>query len=267
MLGRVLKEIWRSRRSGNAAVAGTTSDATRGRETGVSFDTLRAPLSHPKHFNYESVAWFQAAMQSADYMVSHMMTARDLLTRDALLEFALQQCELYGLILEFGVYQGASLSAIARRSRQTVHGFDSFEGLPEDWTYYQKKGRFGLDGVPPNPDADNIELHKGWFNETLPAFLASHDGPVRFLHIDCDLYSSASYVLNALAERVVSGTVILFDEYLNYPGWQLHEFRAFREFVERTEIKYDYAGFASSAGSVAVRIKGKAALKHRYVAR
>jgi hypothetical protein len=61
-------------------------------------------------------------------------------------------------------------------------------------------------------------------------------------------------VLEGLAAHIVSGTVILFDEYLNYPGWQEHEFKAFAEYVERHAVRYRYVGFASSGSSVAVQI-------------
>jgi hypothetical protein len=219
------------------------------------FSLLRSPLPHPKSINYESVAWMAAAAQSAEYMVRHMMAARNLLDRMALLEYALEQCSIEGLVLEFGVYRGESLQQLARRAGQVVHGFDSFEGLPEDWTYYQKQGRFSLDGVEPRIAATNIELHKGWFDATLPAFLRSHEGPVRFLHIDCDLYSSTRIVLDQLAQRIVPGTIIVFDEYLNYPGWDQHEYRAFQEYVATFRIDYRYIGFASAHSSVAVRVE------------
>jgi hypothetical protein len=149
---------------------------------------------------------------------------------------------------------GASLHEIAQRTDGTVHGFDSFEGLPEDWTYYQKRGRFSLAGRLPNVQRANVELHRGWFTDTIPAFLTAHAGPIRFLHIDCDLYSSARTVLEGLAERIPSGTVILFDEYLDYSGWQEHEFKAFAEYVERHAVRYRYIGFASSGSSVAVQV-------------
>src|SRR5690606_27292453 len=131
-------------------------------------------------------------------MVNRMMTAQNLGEQMALLDFALDRCSIAGLVLEFGAYRGASLRAIARRAAQTVHGFDSFEGLPEDWTYYQKQGRFGLEGTPPAFAEQNIELHKGLFEATLPPFLERHPGPARFVHIDCDLYSSTRTVLESL---------------------------------------------------------------------
>jgi hypothetical protein len=38
------------------------------------------------------------------------------------------------LFLELGVFSGQSIWVIAQRTSNLVHGFDSFEGLPEDWT-------------------------------------------------------------------------------------------------------------------------------------
>ena len=65
-----------------------------------------------------------------------------------------------GLWLEFGVYRGYSVNLIAGYTKNTVYGFDSFEGLPEDWgvndTLSQKKevryhkGKFSLQGMMPD---------------------------------------------------------------------------------------------------------------------
>ena len=73
-----------------------------------------------------------------------------------------------------------------------------------------------------------------------------------FLHIDCDLYSSTQTIFNLLSDRIVPGTVILFDEYFNFPNWENHEFKAFQEFVAEKGVKYTYLGFARQ--QVAVRI-------------
>lgn len=199
-------------------------------------------------------ARFLAAASSAAYFGEHMRMAPNLVQPEALLEFSLEQCSVAGLVMEFGVYQGKSLRIIADRTPQAVYGFDSFEGLPEDWTHFQKKGRFSLDGVAPQFSQPNVSLVPGWFDRTLPEFLAQHTGPARFVHIDSDLYSSAVTVLTALQGRLVPGTVILFDEYFNYPGWEHHEFKAFQEFIAASGLRYEYLGLASAASSVAVKI-------------
>jgi hypothetical protein len=223
---------------------------------GALADFFAHPAAHPRQLNYEHLAYVQASLDSAKYLISHMLGANDLVMADAVRQHALKHCTVNGLIMEFGVFDGGSLKQIAAATQQEVHGFDSFEGLPEDWTHFQKKGRFSLSGTPPPQLAalKNVQLHKGWFQDTLPGFLQKHPGPARFVHIDCDLYSSTNTVLGLLADRIVPGTVIVFDEYLNYPGWQEHERKAFAEFVARTGVKYKYLGFASGEFSVSVQI-------------
>jgi hypothetical protein len=69
---------------------------------------------------------------------------------------------------------------------------------------------------------------KGWFEATLPGFLAAHPEPVALLHLDCDIYSAAAFVLRQLLShgRLVAGSVIIFDELFNYCGFENHEIRA-----------------------------------------
>jgi hypothetical protein len=100
----------------------------------------------------------------------------------------------------------------------------------------------------------NVRLNVGWFDETLPRFLATESEPAAFVHIDCDIYESTQVVFDLLAPRIVPGTVIVFDEYFNYPGWQQHEFRAFQDFVARERRRYEYIGFSAERGHVALRI-------------
>lgn len=207
----------------------------------------------------ERAAYLLSSFESARYFCERMSASTNLVTRQALLQFALAQAPGAGLTLEFGVASGRSLRVIAAATEGPVFGFDSFEGLPEDWSHFQKKGRFSLGGKPPESMPAKAHCVVGWFKDTLPAFLDDHPGPVRFVHVDCDIYSSAKTVLDGLAERLRPGSVIVFDEYFNYPGWQHHEFKAFQEFVAANGVRYEYLGFASSYYSVAVRIQEIAA--------
>jgi len=72
--------------------------------------------------------------------------------------------------------------------------------------------------------------------------------------VDCDLYSSTVTILNNLKNQIVVGTVIVFDEYINYPGWQLDEFRAWQEHCKKYGVKYEYIGRVSKHQKVAVRV-------------
>lgn len=156
-----------------------------------------------------------------------------------------------GLALEFGVATGTTLQIIAdMRGGRGVYGFDSFEGLPERWRLGYDEGRFAHEP----PDVTGAELVVGWFADVLPGFLAEHPGPVAFLHVDCDLYSSTTTVLEQVGPRFVEGTVIVFDEYFNFPGWQDHEHRAWREYVDKTGLEFEYAGLTMDHEQVWVRV-------------
>lgn len=120
---------------------------------------------------------------------------------------AVDAAKVPGLVLEFGVRHGNTIRQIAALVDQKVHGFDSFEGLPEEW-HHEPKGSYTTKGkIPEVPKS--VKLHPGWFADTLPAFLATHEGPIRLVNIDCDIYSSTKTVLDALAPRIAPGSVII----------------------------------------------------------
>ncbi len=156
-----------------------------------------------------------------------------------------------GLVLEFGVNFATSIRQIASLAAQEVHGFDSFEGLPEAW-HGEPRGSYTTKGTLPAVP-ENVFLHQGWFEDTLPPFLERFRGPVRLVHIDCDLYSATRTVLESLAGRIVPGSVIVFDEYFGHEHWREDEFRAFQETVAKHHWRYDYLCF--SAKQAVVRIK------------
>lgn len=157
-----------------------------------------------------------------------------------------------GLVLEFGVRFGVSIRQIASLANQQVHGFDSFEGLPEAWGS-EPRGSYSTFGTLPVVPA-NVTLHPGWFDQTLPEFIRKHAGPVRFMNVDCDIYSSTRTVLTLLAGRIVPGTVIAFDEFFGHEGWENDEFRAFHEMVSECGWRYEYLCFGLSTGQAVVRI-------------
>jgi tetratricopeptide (TPR) repeat protein len=169
-----------------------------------------------------------------------------------LLRHAVAAAEQDGLVLEFGVRRGTSVTHIAEAAGQPVHGFDSFEGLPEGWGS-QPQGSFTTElELPPVPG--NVMLHPGWFEDTLPAFLMGQVEPVRFVNIDCDIYSSARTVLTGLADRLRRGAIVVFDEYIGNQTWREHEYKAFQEFVAENDVRYEYFAACPFTRQVAVRI-------------
>jgi len=160
-----------------------------------------------------------------------------------------------GTVLEFGVATGRTLNQFAYwLPNKPIHGFDGFVGLPEDWTSRMRKGFFARSSLP--RVRKNCQLWVGWFNETLPGFKEKVQltSPIALLHVDCDLYSSAVTILDTLKDNIVPGTVIIFDEYMNYPGWQLDEFRAWQEHCKMYGVKYEYIGRVSRHQKVAIRV-------------
>ncbi len=209
--------------------------------------------THKPPINIDHLAPLAMALDSSLYAAQHMFGKPRFQDRHELIPFVTTQLSFTGLILEFGVNTGSTINHIADKiPNQTIYGFDSFEGLPEDWTPYQKKGTFKRDSLP--HVRQNVELIVGWFNETLPGFADTHPGPASLIHVDCDLYSSTKTILDVLNKRIVPGTIILFDEYFNYNEWRQHEYKAFQEFCAENKVKYEYIGLTPLYEQVAVRI-------------
>jgi tetratricopeptide (TPR) repeat protein len=168
-------------------------------------------------------------------------------------EIAIEHAKLSGLVLEFGVYNGKSIRRIAERLTDTVHGFDSFEGIPESWND-EPSGSYSAEGVLPEVPS-NVVLHQGWFDDTLPPFVSTHTEPIKLLHIDCDLYSSTKTVFNHLHQQIVPGTVIVFDEFIGYKSWQQDEFKAFTEASSAYSWEYELLTFSFVTKQAALIIK------------
>jgi hypothetical protein len=168
-----------------------------------------------------------------------------------LLETLERQSFVPGIVAEFGVFSGKTINQIAQRfPGRKIHGFDSFEGLSHDWRltgskYKISRNMFATHGKLPAV-GENVDLIKGYFEESLPRFLKEHPEPISFLHIDCDIYESTKVVFDLCEERIVSGTVIVFDEFFDY----LHEARAFFEFLQRTGRKYEWLGHGGDGGII-----------------
>ena len=208
-------------------------------------------------FDYVRVARLIAAVEAAQFFQEHFPLAENRFKKEPLLRYACTAAGLEGDVLEFGVGNGRTLRILCELfPDQPVYGFDSFQGLPTDWTHDRRQGRYGTDGRIPEHLPENAEVFVGLFADQLPRYLEQGNAAVRLLHLDCDLYESAREVLFSLAPRLVPGSVIVFDEYLNYPGWKQHEYKAFVEFTETFGKSFEYFGFASSYLSVAVRITG-----------
>jgi hypothetical protein len=145
------------------------------------------------------------------------------------------------LYLEFGVFEGRSMRWWASHLKTPdarLVGFDSFEGLPEDWRPGLGIGHFAT-GQPPAIDDSRVSFEVGWFDDTLPRFsIPEHDQLI--LNIDCDLYSSALSVLHWATPHLRAGTLVYFDEYPDRD----HEMRALAEYRRHSRWAFVPIGFA-----------------------
>lgn len=207
-----------------------------------------------------------------EYSANHPYTVLNKMARVSTVEFILKTCpkavatrsprqlmdlsfanvSIDGLYLEFGVFKGESLRYIARKNPdREVHGFDSFEGLPEAWTH-NPIGAFTTHGKLPKVPG-NVQLWKGYFEDSLPDWCKKHDDTIAFLHVDCDLYSSTETVLTELADKIRPGTVILFDDYFNFPGWEEDGHAVLNEFLVKHRFSAEYIGYGFKELSVIIR--------------
>lgn len=114
-----------------------------------------------------------------------------------------------------------SVLSAAGNSGKRFHVYDSFEGLPiptdydaTDGIYHQGdmaaplakfEDTFHRAGLAARP-----EVHKGWFEETIPAQLPD---AISFALIDCDLYASTAHVLPHVYARMSPGAIAMFGVY------------------------------------------------------
>ena len=216
---------------------------------------------------YMNMHWAQhdmATRESADWLLHNMPPgAKSFADKGTTLEWALMQVKGTGYALEFGVGEGASLEQIRKSMEyncEKVVGFDSFEGLPEDWKPGYPKGTFSAtqEEVDQIVTEANCEIVIGLFQNTLDHWMKTNvSHPISFLHIDSDLYSSAKYVLERTVEAWESGTIIVFDEFLNYPGWMNGECRAWLDFLgglNEGDIDFEYIGYTYNHQQVVIKI-------------
>jgi len=132
--------------------------------------------------------------------------------------------------LEFGVYKGHSIrfwSEMNCDPQSRFIGFDSFEGLPENFTKKFTKGAANMDGAVPQVDDERVSFVKGWFQNTLPGFVNGFTPRSRLVvHNDSNLYSSTFFALASLNTLLVPGAVVILDDF-SHPT---HGFRAFTDY-------------------------------------
>lgn len=177
--------------------------------------------------------------------------------RNALFQYVTDSQNLLSqpvLYLEFGVHRGESVAWWYENNRHPESrfvGFDSFEGLPEDWQGVMRRGSFDVNGVVPQTDDSRVTFVKGWFHKTLPGHLAIMGLDTRrVIHLDADLYRSTIYPLLILGSVLRAGDILIFDEFAD----SIHEYRAFEDFCQvfgvETSVLMATVGFSQVAMTI-----------------
>lgn len=157
--------------------------------------------------------------------------------------------ELEGDYCEFGVAQGKTFAYAANKLSvldMRFFAFDSFEGLPKPhgfnriggYTggYHEKEFSYSEEEFfvylkSKGVDSNRVNAIKGWFDVTLiPQTSTVHKlTSIAAAWVDCDFYESTVPVLNFLTDKLVEGSVILFDDW--------HAFRNLPEYGAQKACK------------------------------
>jgi len=87
------------------------------------------------------------------------------------------------------------------------------------------------------PEINNVTFVQGLYEQTMRV-----DFPVALAHIDCDWYESVMICLNQIVPNMVSGSLLILDDYYYWPGcrkavdeWFSDEKDQF-EFIEKSRL-------------------------------
>lgn len=131
------------------------------------------------------------------------------------------------------------------------YGFDTFEGLPENFGPF-RKGSMAVALESLQITDSRARLFKGLFQQTLIPFLEQYKNErKKLIHLDADLFSATLFSLSQWYRFLQDGDIILFDEF----AVPKHEFRAFQIFTESFYVNYEVIGAANNFLFLAIKIK------------
>ncbi|MEI7812130.1 MAG: class I SAM-dependent methyltransferase [Ignavibacteria bacterium] len=220
----------------------------------ILFGWMRRPLLMASNI-LELTKWI-AEQDKKDIFNDFYSVKRDYSKRNQLYQYVVDKLSLKNEpidYLEFGVCTGLSFrwwlsGCISDNSK--FYGFDTFEGLPENWGTY-KKGDMAAN-IPVFDDS-RVKLIKGLFQDTVPDFFATNcmnNGKRKIIHLDADLFSSTLFALTSISPYLKKGDILFFDEF-NVPN---HEFFAFKVFSDSYYLKTKLLGAVNNYFHVALII-------------
>ena len=157
---------------------------------------------------------------------------------------------------EFGVWRGSSFKYLIKTFKKG-YGFDTFTGLPEDWSlgsHIEKEGTYSSGGNVPKIKGG--EFIVGKFEDTLPVFFSERRPMASVINFDADLYSSTICALNFSKQIIDKDTILVFDEFIMNESWEQDEFKALNEFCSVNHFSYEVVAISFFTKQVAVKLVG-----------
>jgi len=152
-----------------------------------------------------------------------------------------QVIERSGCVVECGIFKGVSICRFAMfrelfstNHAQKIIGFDTFDSFPETSFNQDIDPRQNFINAAGDKSIStqelyevlehkkvnhNIELIAGDIVETVPKYVSEHpELKISLLNLDTDIYEPAVVILEYLYPRIVSGGILILDDYGVFPG-------------------------------------------------
>ena len=172
--------------------------------------------------------------------------------RWALFDSMINQSKQDRPFYEFGVWRAEAFQYLIRTFKKG-YGFDTFEGIPDDW-HDEKAGTYSSDGKI--PQIEGGEFIVGKFEDTLPSFFSFFRPMASIINFDADLYSSTICALNLSKSIIDRHTILIFDEFIMNKNWEQDEYKALNEFCINNNYTYEVLAISFYTKQVAVRLIG-----------
>jgi len=218
----------------------------------ITLAGLKAFLGDRSHFDLLKKSDLKKSplMRSIDWVLSLPIMPEIHFNRWSVFDRAVEWSDRNRPFYEFGVWMGDSFKYLMH-SYDTGYGFDTFVGLPEQWRTVPK-GTYSSYGFIPEIIGGNFIAGK--FNDTLPIFFEKTRPLASIINFDADLYSSTKTALNYSASVIDEKTILIFDEFIVNPEWEMDEYRALNEFCKAKCINYEVLAVSLFTKQVVCRL-------------
>jgi Flp pilus assembly protein TadD len=176
-----------------------------------------------------------STLRSISWLLSLPKFPRLEFNRWGVFDFAIEKSDKSRALYEFGVWMGESFRYLEPHFKKSF-GFDTFDGLPEDW-HNIPSGTYSSFGKIPT--IGKGEFIVGEFSKSLPEFFKKKRPMAGLLNFDADLYSSTSSALNHSISVMDEYSILVFDELIINENWEEDEYKALEEFCENSNSSYE----------------------------